>query len=93
MFVESVLRYGLSVDFIPIYIDLANKNPQKVLKALKESYGYLEDVGSQLNSNKKKSASRGASGDAFDMHEFSTLLEETYTPFPLFSVDWHFTKD
>ncbi|KAJ1918895.1 Vacuolar ATP synthase subunit C [Mycoemilia scoparia] len=95
VFVESVLRYGISADFVTVLIDLQNKSDTKVIKSLKDAYSYLEDSGSQgrSGSQAKGKPTSSAGNDVFDMHEFSTLLDEGYTPFPLFSVEWQFVKE
>ncbi|KAJ1676904.1 Vacuolar ATP synthase subunit C, partial [Spiromyces aspiralis] len=98
-FVESVLRYGLSVDFVAVLINMTSRNLQKTIKALKDTYGYLEDNTNSSSAAARNSVRKGksdaaiGSGDAFDMHEFSTVLDETYTPFPLFNIEWSFDRD
>ncbi|KAI8322066.1 ATPase, V1 complex, subunit C [Martensiomyces pterosporus] len=91
VFVESILRYGIPPDFLPILVKPSVKQVSKIKQQLGDFYAYLEtssrasDRARALSKNKPKQKS----DDAFDMHEFSNILSE-YTPFVFFDIPWTF---
>ncbi|KAJ2574534.1 Vacuolar ATP synthase subunit C [Coemansia sp. RSA 1807] len=92
VFVESVLRYGIPPDFLPVIVKPNPKQASKIKLQLAEFYAYLETSSraSQRAEMAGKSRARKHTEDsAFDMHEFSNILSE-YTPFVFFEIPWTF---
>ncbi|KAJ2355289.1 Vacuolar ATP synthase subunit C [Coemansia erecta] len=92
VFVESVLRYGIPPDFLPVLVKPNPKQASKIKLQLADFYAYLETSSraSQRAELAGKSRSRKPTEDsAFDMHEFSTILSD-YTPFVFFEIPWTF---
>ncbi|KAJ2450571.1 Vacuolar ATP synthase subunit C [Coemansia sp. RSA 2336] len=94
VFVESVLRYGIPPDFVPLLIRPSMKQASKIKQQLADFYAYLE-TSSRASERAKlagKAKPRAADDSAFDMHEFSTILSD-YTPFVLFDIPWTFLDE
>ncbi|KAJ2251812.1 hypothetical protein GGI13_003634, partial [Coemansia sp. RSA 455] len=94
VFVESILRYGIPPDFLPILVKPSLKQAPKIKHSLAEFYSYLET--STRASDRAKLAGKSSSAyrrqtddSAFDMHEFSNVLSD-YTPFVFFELPWTF---
>ncbi|KAJ1731942.1 Vacuolar ATP synthase subunit C [Coemansia biformis] len=101
LFVESILRYGIPPDFLPILVRAAPKQASKIKRHLADFYAYLEtsSAASQRarqagKTHSARSASAAASTEysAFDMHEFSDVLSD-YTPFVFFEIPWTFLDE
>ncbi|KAJ1834983.1 Vacuolar ATP synthase subunit C [Coemansia sp. RSA 2706] len=95
VFVESILRYGIPPDFLPVLVKPPAKQQAKIRQQLAEFYAYLET--SSRASERAKLAGKArphkASEDsAFDMHEFSNILSD-YTPFVFFEIPWNFFNE
>ncbi|KAJ1740100.1 Vacuolar ATP synthase subunit C [Coemansia sp. RSA 1086] len=94
VFVESVLRYGIPPDFVPLLVRPNMKQASKIKQQLADFYAYLE-TSSRASERAKlagKAKPRAADDSAFDMHEFSTILSD-YTPFVLFNIPWTFLDE
>ncbi|KAJ2852395.1 Vacuolar ATP synthase subunit C [Coemansia brasiliensis] len=94
VFVESVLRYGIPPDFVPLLVRPNMKQASKIKQQLADFYAYLE-TSSRASERAKlagKAKPRAADDSAFDMHEFSTILSD-YTPFVLFDIPWTFLDE
>ncbi|KAJ2065166.1 Vacuolar ATP synthase subunit C [Coemansia sp. S2] len=94
VFVESILRYGIPPDFLPILVKPSSKQAPKIKHSLAEFYSYLETSTRASDraklAGKLSSAYRRQTDDsAFDMHEFSNVLSD-YTPFVFFELPWTF---
>ncbi|KAJ2632485.1 Vacuolar ATP synthase subunit C [Coemansia sp. RSA 1290] len=94
VFVESVLRYGIPPDFVPLLVRPNMKQASKIKQQLADFYAYLE-TSSRASERAKlagKAKPRAADDSALDMHEFSTILSD-YTPFVLFNIPWTFLDE
>ncbi|KAJ2582607.1 Vacuolar ATP synthase subunit C [Coemansia sp. RSA 1836] len=92
VFVESILRYGIPPDFLPILVKPSPKQAPKIKHGLAEFYSYLETSTRASDRAKlagKSSARKQTDDSAFDMHEFSNVLSD-YTPFVFFELPWTF---
>ncbi|KAJ2434943.1 Vacuolar ATP synthase subunit C, partial [Coemansia sp. RSA 2424] len=92
VFVESILRYGIPPDFLPILVKPSPKQAPKIKHSLAEFYSYLETSTRASDRAKlagKSSARKQTDDSAFDMHEFSNVLSD-YTPFVFFELPWTF---
>ncbi|KAJ2163009.1 Vacuolar ATP synthase subunit C [Coemansia sp. RSA 552] len=93
LFVESILRYGIPPDFLPVLVRPSPRTAPKIRAQLCEFYAYLETSTRASErarlAGKKSAAVTKQSDDAFDMHEFSTILSD-YTPFVFFEIPWTF---
>lgn len=97
VFVESILRYGIPPDFLPLLVKPNPKHASKIKQQLCEFYSYLETstraserarmAGKSKPSKKQSQEDSGA----FDMNEFSNVLTD-YTPFVFFEVPWTFLE-
>ncbi|KAJ2617694.1 Vacuolar ATP synthase subunit C [Coemansia sp. RSA 1365] len=98
VFVESVLRYGIPPDFLPVLVTPNTKQSSKIKQQLADFYSYLET--SSRASERAKLAGKSRSNkaaaqtedSAFDMHEFSTILSD-YTPYVFFEIPWTFLDE
>ncbi|KAJ1812659.1 Vacuolar ATP synthase subunit C [Coemansia sp. RSA 2598] len=95
VFVESILRYGIPPDFLPVLVRPPAKHAAKIKQQLADFYAYLET--STRASDRARSAAgkakRQDDSGAFDMHEFSNILSSEYMPFVFFEVPWTFLDD
>ncbi|KAJ1890311.1 Vacuolar ATP synthase subunit C [Kickxella alabastrina] len=94
VFVESVLRYGIPPDFLPVLVK-PGKQADRIKRQLVDFYAYLETSTRASDrarkSGKSSSSANAAAADgAFDMHEFSSILSNEYTPFVFFEIPWTF---
>ncbi|KAJ2724088.1 Vacuolar ATP synthase subunit C [Coemansia sp. Benny D115] len=94
VFVESILRYGIPPDFLPVLVKPPAKQADKIKMQLAEFYSYLETSSrasdrARRNKPVKKTVDEGA----FDMHEFSNILSSEYTPFVFFEIPWTFLDE
>ncbi|KAJ1960514.1 Vacuolar ATP synthase subunit C [Dipsacomyces acuminosporus] len=89
VFVESILRYGIPPDFLPILVKPSLKQISKIKQQLADFYAYLETSSRASGRGRGNGQAKQASDDAFDMHEFSNILSD-YTPFVFFDIPWTF---
>ncbi|KAJ1998338.1 Vacuolar ATP synthase subunit C [Coemansia thaxteri] len=92
VFVESILRYGIPPDFLPILVKPSTKQSSKIKRSLVEFYAYLETstrASDRAQLAGKSTPRKQADDSAFDMHEFSNVLSD-YTPFVFFELPWSF---
>ncbi|KAJ1930653.1 Vacuolar ATP synthase subunit C, partial [Linderina macrospora] len=85
VFVESILRYGIPPDFLPLLVKPNPKQADKIKQGLAEFYAYLE-TSSRVS---ERAGKGGKKEDAFDMHEFQSILSD-FTPFVFFELPWTF---
>ncbi|ORX70884.1 ATPase V1 complex subunit C [Linderina pennispora] len=76
VFVESILRYGIPPDFLPLLVKPNPKQAGKIKQSLSDFYAYLE-TSSRVS---QRAGKGGKKEDAFDMHEFQSILSD-FTPF------------
>ncbi|KAJ2377936.1 Vacuolar ATP synthase subunit C [Coemansia sp. RSA 2607] len=97
VFVESILRYGIPPDFLPILVRPPPKNADKIKQQLAEFYAYLETSTRASDRARAKSSGKAktstSDSGAFDMHEFSNILSSDYMPFVFFDVPWTFLDE
>ncbi|KAJ2708191.1 Vacuolar ATP synthase subunit C [Coemansia sp. IMI 203386] len=95
VFVESILRYGIPPDFLPVLVRPPAKQASKIKQQLADFYAYLE-TSNRASDRARSSAGKNKKTDdsgAFDMHEFSSILSSEYMPFVFFEVPWTFLDD
>ncbi|KAJ1951798.1 Vacuolar ATP synthase subunit C [Linderina pennispora] len=85
VFVESILRYGIPPDFLPLLVKPNPKQAGKIKQSLSDFYAYLE-TSSRVS---QRAGKGGKKEDAFDMHEFQSILSD-FTPFVFFELPWTF---
>ncbi|KAJ2777800.1 Vacuolar ATP synthase subunit C [Coemansia javaensis] len=95
VFVESVLRYGIPPDFLPVLVRPPARSADRIRRGLADYYAHLETSSgasqrARLAGKARPAKGGGASADggAFDMHEFSSVLSSEYTPFVFFEIPW-----
>ncbi|KAI9597747.1 hypothetical protein BDF19DRAFT_434330 [Syncephalis fuscata] len=79
-YVESVLRYGLSSDYMAGVIKPHPNHIDKVEKTLDRLYGYLE--------GKHRQKADATSDDLEEMQHLS-LYDKNYRPYVCYAIDWH----
>ncbi|KAJ1735815.1 Vacuolar ATP synthase subunit C [Coemansia sp. Benny D160-2] len=94
VFVESILRYGIPPDFLPILVKPNLKQASKIKQQLNEFFSYLETSASAsaratMAGKAKPKPVHSSDDSAFDMQEFSNILSD-YTPFVFFDIPWTF---
>ncbi|KAJ2238470.1 Vacuolar ATP synthase subunit C [Coemansia sp. RSA 1722] len=95
VFVESILRYGIPPDFLPVLVRPPAKQASKIKQQLADFYAYLE-TSNRASDRARSSTGKNKKNDdsgAFDMHEFSSILSSEYMPFVFFEVPWTFLDD
>ncbi|KAJ2396389.1 Vacuolar ATP synthase subunit C [Coemansia sp. RSA 2559] len=94
VFVESILRYGIPPDFLPVLVRPNLKQAARIKQQLIDFYAYLETSTSAsaratMAGKAKPKKAYSPDDSAFDMQEFSTILSD-YTPFVFFDIPWTF---
>ncbi|KAJ2793334.1 Vacuolar ATP synthase subunit C [Coemansia helicoidea] len=97
LFVESILRYGIPPDFLPVLVRPAPRHASRIKRALVDFYAYLETSSAasqraRMAGKARPAKASSADDSAFDMREFSSVLSD-YTPFVFFEIPWTFLDE